>query len=297
MNDMEYRYFFEVAKTLNFNQAADNLFITQPALSKCILKLEQEFGVRLFIRSKRSVCLTEAGIALLNYYPYVQKAEHELHEKVKNASRGLNARLAIGIQEGHLITPGLKKILEGFSEKNKDVQTEVINSPYVRLFEQLNDHELDLAFALEFPGNIYSNITHEVLESKESFALINKDHPAAQVKDKTTVLKMLNGLDLLLVKWSIVPNATSYILNQCHANGIVPANIHYAPNYLTLYHWLIMNKGFVIMDKGTIFNEEHVAYLPLLQEHYINFCIYWSKDVTNTAVVRFFLFFLSFTLT
>ena len=69
MNDMEYRYFFEVARTLNFNQAAENLFITQPALSKCISKLEHQFGVRLFTRSKHQVRLTDAGIALLHQYP------------------------------------------------------------------------------------------------------------------------------------------------------------------------------------------------------------------------------------
>ena len=74
MNDIEYRYFYEVARTLNFNQAAENLFITQPALSRCISKIEQEYGVPMFIRSKRRVQLTEAGIALLNNYPLVQKA-------------------------------------------------------------------------------------------------------------------------------------------------------------------------------------------------------------------------------
>lgn len=287
MNDMEYRYFFEVAKTLNFNQAAENLFISQPALSKCIIKLENEFGVPLFIRTKRSVRLTEAGNALLNQYPYVQKAEHELYEKVRNASRGRNTQLAIGIQDGHLITPGLKKLLDGFSEIQKDVQTDVINSPYVQLFEQLSSHEIDLAFALEFPGNIYPNIGHEILETKESFALVSKTHPAACIQNKASALKLLNGSDLLLVNWSIVPNATSYILNQCRANGIVPANVRYASSYLTLYHWLIMDKGFVIMDKGTIFNEEHMAYLPLLQEQCIRFCVYWSNETTNKTVPLF----------
>lgn len=288
MNDMEYRYFFEVARTLNFNQAAENLYMTQPALSKCILKLEQQFGVQLFARSKRQVRLTDAGLALLNHYPMVQKAEHELYEKVRNASRGLHMRLAVGIQEGHLITPGMKKRLDDFCSQNKDIQLEMINSPYIRLFDQLSNHELDLAFALEFPGNIHPNINHKVIEIKESYALVGSTHPAARaLSEGSDALGLLDGSDLLLVKWSIVPNATSYILNQCHANGIVPANIHYAPEYLTLYNWLIMEKGFAIMDKGTLFNEEFITHLPLQKEKNISWCVYWASDVANGAVERF----------
>ncbi len=300
MNDMEYRYFFEVARTLNFNQAAENLFMTQPALSKCILKLEQQFGVKLFTRSKRQVRLTDAGMALLNHYPLVQKAEHELYEKVRNASRGLHMRLSVGVQEGHLVPSALRNLMDSFCKENKDIQMDVISSPYIRLFEQLNSRELDLAFALEFPGNIYPNICCKVLETKESYALVGKNYPAALTfvgsdcvpgiaEDGiiTPGLQLLQGADLLLVKWSIVPNATSYILNQCHANGIVPANVHYAPDYLTLYNWLIMGKGFAIMDKGSIFSEEHIAYLPLQKEKNIHWCVYWSEEAENVAMTRF----------
>ena len=50
MNDLEYRYFYEVAMTLNFSQAAERLFISQPALSRCISNLEEEFHAPLFVR-------------------------------------------------------------------------------------------------------------------------------------------------------------------------------------------------------------------------------------------------------
>lgn len=46
MNDLEYRYFYEVAMTLNFSQAAERLFISQPALSRCISNLERNSMLR-----------------------------------------------------------------------------------------------------------------------------------------------------------------------------------------------------------------------------------------------------------
>ena len=59
------RYFVAVADTLNFSRAAESLYVSQSALSKQISELEQELGVALFDRDRRSVALTSAGQLLL----------------------------------------------------------------------------------------------------------------------------------------------------------------------------------------------------------------------------------------
>ena len=55
----------ELAKTLNFSRAAENLFISQSTLSQQIMNLESELGVKLFLRTTRDVQITEAGRAFL----------------------------------------------------------------------------------------------------------------------------------------------------------------------------------------------------------------------------------------
>lgn len=57
-------YFLEVAKTLNFSRAAERLGVTQPSLSVAIQRLEHDLGVKLFIRSKRGVQLTDSGLRM-----------------------------------------------------------------------------------------------------------------------------------------------------------------------------------------------------------------------------------------
>lgn len=64
------RCFLAVAETLNFSRAAESIYLSQPALSLRINAMEDELGVKLFLRTRQQVYLTAAGSALL---PEVQE--------------------------------------------------------------------------------------------------------------------------------------------------------------------------------------------------------------------------------
>ena len=70
MNDHQLLCFLTVSRTLNFSNAARELYCTQPALSYQIRSLEKELGTDLFQRSTTHVALTEAGRTLL---PHAQE--------------------------------------------------------------------------------------------------------------------------------------------------------------------------------------------------------------------------------
>lgn len=73
------RYFIAVAEELNFTKAAEKLCIVQPSLSKQIRDLEDEIGVILFQRDKRSVHLTNAGTGFLEHaYKTIESAERAI---------------------------------------------------------------------------------------------------------------------------------------------------------------------------------------------------------------------------
>jgi DNA-binding transcriptional LysR family regulator len=88
--------FVEIARTRNVSRAADTLFVTQPALTARLQRLEQDLGARLFIRTPRGMKLTEAGEAFL---PHAVKALDSLSDgrRIVNAfERGGAGRLALG---------------------------------------------------------------------------------------------------------------------------------------------------------------------------------------------------------
>ena len=67
MNSKDLEYVLAISRTKNFSKAAELLFISQPALSQYITRLEQHLGVQLFFRSRLQVALTTAGTTFVNH--------------------------------------------------------------------------------------------------------------------------------------------------------------------------------------------------------------------------------------
>ena len=90
-----YRIFYATALAGNISKAADELFISQPAISQSIKKLEQSLDTALFVRSSRGVQLTEEGELLFSHvksaFQTLEAGEHQLR---------LRRELGMGIQGG-----------------------------------------------------------------------------------------------------------------------------------------------------------------------------------------------------
>jgi len=94
------RYFIAVAEYLNFSKAAQQLHIAQPPLSRQIRQLEEDLGVTLFLRNKRSVALTKAGqIFLDEARKLIVQAGHAM-EAARHAQKGECGVVRIGIASG-----------------------------------------------------------------------------------------------------------------------------------------------------------------------------------------------------
>lgn len=91
-----YRVFYTVANTGNISKAAEQLFISQPAISKSIRKLEQSLDVTLFSRNSRGVQLTEEGEIL---YTYVKKRFFRSRQENPVLKKSMNLALVIYILE------------------------------------------------------------------------------------------------------------------------------------------------------------------------------------------------------
>lgn len=107
MEFRELRYFMHVARAGSFSQAAGELNVAQPALSRQVRKLEQALGVELLIRHGRGVRLTSAGSVLLERAEAIAQMLRQTTEQIKISQDVVTGHVALGVPPaaGLLIIP------------------------------------------------------------------------------------------------------------------------------------------------------------------------------------------------
>ena len=173
------RYFVRVAERGNFTRAAEDLLISQPALSRSIQKLEQELGQPVFERKTRSVALTEAGTLL-------QSRAHQVlaileDTKAEITDDGESGRVRVGAIP--TIAPFfLPKVLKEFSEAYPKATIVVQENTTDLLLKSCTQGEIDLAIvALPVPAK-YLEI--EELFEEELLLVLPPDH---ELTDKSRI--------------------------------------------------------------------------------------------------------------
>lgn len=113
-NLSSYRIFYTVAKTGNISKAAKELYISQPAISKSIQKLEESVNCKLFSRSSRGVILTDEGQLLFNHVSEAFETLTLGEEKLKRSIELGVGHLKIGVSSTlckYLLLPYLKEFI------------------------------------------------------------------------------------------------------------------------------------------------------------------------------------------
>lgn len=132
-----------VAEKRNFTRAAQALSLTQPAVSHHISQLEQELGVRLFVRGNGDLMLTPEGETVLRYARRMKALEKKMAEELQEAGRRLT-RLRIGIThtaESSIVA----EVLARYTNENPDISITIVTDNINNLYDMLENFELDLA--------------------------------------------------------------------------------------------------------------------------------------------------------
>ena len=141
----EMEYIYEVYKEKNFTRAAEKLFITQPALSMAIQKVEERLGMPIFDRSTRPISLTDAGYAYLDYIESARHLDAEFEQQIRDIKELDKGRVVVGGSH-YLNAYILPQILAGFLKKYPNVEIEIKEASSAELAERLRRQELDVTF-------------------------------------------------------------------------------------------------------------------------------------------------------
>jgi len=168
------RYFLAVADTLNFTRASERSFVSQPALTKAIQRLEETIGGRLFDRTKNSVQLTDLGRGMLPNFRQIYEAANHARDEARRLTRAKAEVVRVGVMctiDFHQVLPGFVESQEGHSE----VELSFREGNLEALTDALDEGDVDVGIMCS-PYEVPKRFAATLLYSEEYVLAIGDDH-------------------------------------------------------------------------------------------------------------------------
>lgn len=173
MNTKQIDYCIELAHTLNFSRAADNMFVSQPTFSYQIRLLEEEIGFSIFDRSGRGASLTPAGGQFVSYLIHMREEMKRAIEQGQNFSSKYRDDISISLMVRQAVY-FLPEAIKLFAETNPEVQI----SPkfqYTGGLESFLKNETDILFSLEEHVKQIPGVLSQKLFTSKIYLITDKD--------------------------------------------------------------------------------------------------------------------------
>lgn len=193
------RYFMEIAREENMTKAAEQLHISQPALSKEIKKLEEELGHPLFIRTNKNMRLTDEGILLKKRVRDILEMVDKTTEEFNSLDSITGGEIRIGCAESIQIKY-LARTIKLFKEKYPNFIFHIFSGDTEAVAERLDRGLLDLAVIVE-PPNLSKYNYLPVPESDKWGVVMRRDSHLAKKSELT--FDDIYGLPLFVSEQSI----------------------------------------------------------------------------------------------
>lgn len=237
------RYFVAVAEQLNFRKAAENLYVTQPLLSKQIADLEHEIGQDLFIRNTRSVKLTPAGQALLKEADALIRQAAMVMKTVRKAGseEQVSGVLKVGYEDAFdrvMMVDALSRL----KEKYPNVELNIQHYNFSQITRVLHENCVDCGFILLPDKKLAPELSCRVLRNDVICLAASRRHIREDRLEEYIQLAQ-NEAMYLLEKNS---KSISLIGNICSEMGIAP-EFHFVDSIRTMLLYAEAGAGVAII--------------------------------------------------
>ncbi|MGW2935296.1 LysR family transcriptional regulator [Streptomyces sp. NPDC001156] len=172
------QHFVAVAEDRHFTRAAERLMVSQSGLSASVRALERELQAPLFVRTTRSVTLTEAGRALLVEAERILAQVRAAHEAVAAVQGVLRGTLSLGTEQC-IAGVNVAGLLAAFRRRHPDVEIRLRQAGSGALAEEVAAGRLDLAFAVRTQADT-DQLRSVSLTSEPMTVLCHPSHPLAE---------------------------------------------------------------------------------------------------------------------
>lgn len=275
------RSFLIVAREENITKAAAILHITQPSLSRQIMQMEEELGVKLFRRSKHSIILTEKGRLLKRRAQEVVELADKAERELSQNEEVISGEISIGCGETQNMEE-LTRSMVAFQEEYPEVVFDIYTATADDVKERMDNGLTDLGLLLE-PVEITRYNFLRMPRKERWCVLLRKDSPLAE---KSVITPAdLQGQRLIMTKRKSVQNELENWLGKYYDQIKVVATSN-----LSYYNRSIMVKNNLGIATCHEFQNayEELCLRPLEPEISNGSVLIWKKaQVFSPAVIKF----------
>jgi len=280
MNTRDLQYLVALSDHCHFGKAAEACFVSQPALSMQIKKLEESLGIKLLERTNKSVLLTDTGIAITERARQILNQVEEMRDLAKFAKDPYSRELKIGIIPT-LAPYLLPLIIPSLSRKFPKVTLYLIEEQTAVLIEKLKAGKLDAAF-LAHPV-FEASFATSLLFEEEFLLAVPSTHPLAKRK-AIKQNDLVNQNVLLLEEGHCMREQT---LALCHKMNASETHNFRATSLETLRHMVAAGNGVTLMPKLAQKLRDGVSYIPFSSPKPVrSIGLYWRLSAAKNAVLE-----------
>ena len=286
MNTTQIKCFLALADTLNFTKAAEQLYMSQPGLSRQIVSLERDLNTQLFIRDQKSVRLTPAAALLAQELGDIEAAYENLIARVQSVGMGYSGSLTLGVLEGQWIGDEFADFCSRFMDAYPNIDFQIQQGSFSDLRRKLLSGEIDVAMTIQFDVADMEGIITRQYDSDHAVFAVSRRLPLGQ-KEHITFDDMLEGT-FILISPEDSRTGTELTLEHFRKTGRSPRRIRYAPNLSTMMLWIEAGMGVgVINHQSSIAGNPSIRLITEVPLQEASACVVWKKENLNPAIALF----------
>jgi DNA-binding transcriptional LysR family regulator len=236
-----------VAEELSFIRASRKLFLSQPALSSQIQKLEQELGVKLFERNRRNVEVTAAGTVFIEEARETLARATKAVERVQKAGRGEVGRLRIGFVSSAALEI-VPSIVVRFRKKFPEVNLDMMNLRTSDQLQSLAAKTLDVGF-LRLPAQ-HRDLILTVIHREVFVIVLPTTH--AFVRKACLTLRDLRDEAFVSYGRQFAPGFFDSIIAMCSACGFAPNIVQETGEMYTAIALVAAGQGVAVLPRSVV---------------------------------------------
>jgi DNA-binding transcriptional LysR family regulator len=277
--------FIAVAEQLSFVRAADRLYLSQPALTGQIQRLEEELGVQLLARNRRSVKLTDAGKVFLVEARATLSRARQAADRAQKAARGEIGRLRIGFVSSAALEI-VPSIVVAFRKQHPEVTLDLMNLRTVSQVKKLISKNLDIGF-LRLPlsnEQLRTTVVH-----REPFLLVlPKGHPRA--RDKQVQIAHLQDERFVAYGRRWAPGFFDSVIQMCLKEGFSPNIVQETGEMYTAIALIAAGAGIAILPRSVVLAQsKNIVMKPLAGKVPVSEIAIATRAGNSSLIVRSFI--------